>query len=485
MNNIIDFLCFADSDIELLSDDVDTVNGIRELHVIKKLSPVFCPICSYRMHSKGIRIRKVRHPIFQDGYKLIINVHERRWSCANENCNGYYVDEFTFIEKGKQISNITPLLILENLRELTRTAVSVANQFHVSDSYVHNIVLTYLDFKPLKMPRVLSIDEVYLEFNRNNRYCLVLMDFETGDIVDVLPNRNKDTLEDYFLHIDRKERDGVEVIITDMYKPYLNFSKKYFHNAKNVVDSFHVKSFLIRSINRYIDIVQKKYQNIDNKRREEKNLNNNKSYKTIKESDEVKLLKNYRFFLLKNKDEIDYSDYRYFRKRFAAYYNTYELEKQFMALDDKFEKIRDLKELYTEFNSDYFGKPIDQIRNRLDELIKLYDESDIYIFKDFSNHLKDFKDEIIESFIDYGVTYKEKEREELHRRLSNGPMEGFNKKPKDLKRTSRGFDNFEYTRNRILWSERKDAHVLAVPKDLKDVQTKTNIKRGHYNKHQQ
>ena len=77
---------------------------------------------------------------------------------------------------------------------------------------------------------------------------------------------------------------------------------------------------------------------------------------------------------------------------------------------------------------------------------------------------------------------KSKEREELHRRLSNGPMEGFNRKPKDLKRTSRGFDNFEYTRNRILWSERSNAHVLAVPKKLEEVQTKTGKKRGPYNK---
>ena len=35
-------------------------------------------------------------------------------------------------------------------------------------------------------------------------------------------------------------------------------------------------------------------------------------------------------------------------------------------------------------------------------------------------------------------------------RFSNGPMEGFNNLPEDLKRESRGVSNFEYTRSRIL-----------------------------------
>lgn len=61
-------------------------------------------------------------------------------------------------------------------------------------------------------------------------------------------------------------------------------------------------------------------------------------------------------------------------------------------------------------------------------------------------------------------------------------MEGFNRKPKDLKRTSRWLDNFEYTRNRILWSMRSNAHILAIPNAKKDIHTYTKIKRGQYKK---
>ena len=39
---------------------------------------------------------------------------------------------------------------------------------------------------------------------------------------------------------------------------------------------------------------------------------------------------------------------------------------------------------------------------------------------------------------------------EMKRRLSNGPMEGYNRTPKDFKRNSRGLSNFEYARSRLI-----------------------------------
>ena len=51
-----------------------------------------------------------------------------------------------------------------------------------------------------------------------------------------------------------------------------------------------------------------------------------------------------------------------------------------------------------------------------------------------------------------------------------------------MKRLSRGFSNFAYVRNRILWSSRKDASILAVPKDYKEIANPTGIKEVHTEK---
>lgn len=75
----------------------------------------------------------------------------------------------------------------------------------------------------LPLSDTISIDEVYLNFNRYNRYAMVIMDFRTNQIIDILPNRNNDTTHTYFMSIPKEERDKVRYVISDMYNPYLNF----------------------------------------------------------------------------------------------------------------------------------------------------------------------------------------------------------------------------------------------------------------------
>lgn len=85
------------------------------------------------------------------------------------------------------------------------------------------------------------------------------------------------------------------------------------------------------------------------------------------------------------------------------------------------------------------------------------------MFREFSDLLKKHKQEIINSFI-YITDNNGNER-----RLSNGPMEGYNRTPKDFKRNSRGLSNFEYARSRLIWANRKNEPVLSTPKSKKEV----------------
>lgn len=44
-------------------------------------------------------------------------------------------------------------------------------------------------------------------------------------------------------------------------------------------------------------------------------------------------------------------------------------------------------------------------------------------------------------------------------------MESSNRKPKDLKRNPKGFSDFDYTWNSILWSIRKNATIRGIPRN--------------------
>lgn len=461
-NDIMKFLNIEDKDIAITR--ILTNGNVKEIHLEKVLKIEHCPACSSRMHSKGKYIRKINHPILQDGYQLKLIVTQRKWRCTNPQCNLYFNDQFNFISKYKQSSNITPYMILSEMKNIHITTSDVAKRYNISDTAVHYTFLQYLDIKRLPLPEILSIDEVFLDIDYKHRYALVIIDFNTLEIVDILPNRWEETTNAYFLSIPLEERKNVKYLICDMYNPYINYTKRYFPNSIAIVDSFHVVAWILKKINNYINDIKKKFQIRDRKLFEESCKKNNRpiDFKNLPASKEVYLLNNFKWLVLQNVENIDYQDKPRYNHKLKAYLNTYDYEKMFFQLDDNLINIRHLKEKYIEFNNTK-EKDLNKIDILLSNLINDYSLSTLAMFREFSVLLKDHKQEIINSFI-YIIDDKGNER-----RLSNGPMEGYNRTPKDFKRNSRGLSNFEYARSRLIWANRKNEPVLAIPKSKKEV----------------
>lgn len=218
------------------------------------------------MHSKGKYTRTVNHPVLQDGFQLKLIVSQRKWRCTNPQCNLYFNDQFNFVSKYKQSSNITPYMILNEIKNINISTRDIANKYHISDTSVHYIFLQYLDIKRLPLPEILSVDEVYLNIDYKHKYALVLMDFQSGDIVDILPNRWETTTNHYFLSIPVEERRRVKYLVCDMYNPYINYTKRYFPNSIAIIDSFHVISWLNHKIIIYLNALKKKFQDRDRKK---------------------------------------------------------------------------------------------------------------------------------------------------------------------------------------------------------------------------
>ena len=442
--------------------DVTVSDNIKHVYLSRPASPVYCDNCGCRMHSKGIYTRTVNHPVFQDHSQLILHVDQRRWKCTG--CGNVLNESFPFLDKYKHFSTITPLLVLNAMKDLNLTTAEVARQFNISDSTVHDIFSRYVDLDRLPLTEYISVDEVYLNISNDKKYAFIIMDFSSGQIIDIVHNRWTSTLEDYFYHIPLSERMNVLGVISDGYTHYRDLCDKFFPNAKPILDSFHVIKYINTKINGYINEVYKRYRDKQKKELEKNNLLNNRDYQSIKDSDEMILLRDYRWVLLKNQSDIDYSLQRHYHRRLHMYLDTYQIDKMFMALDRNFPEIRRLKELYISFNSDTY---VDEAatRKKLDHLISVYSRSDLFMFRQFATFLTDFHENIIRSFTTVPVRRKSKKgQSEFYSRLSNGPMESFNRKPKDLKRNSRGFSDFDYTRNRILWSTRINPPIRAVPK---------------------
>lgn len=250
LNSITDLLDLEDS--EIIVDDIQ-IQGQTKTIVLSTV-PIahFCPSCGFKMHSRGIKKRTINHPIFQDGYSLILVLRQRRWRCTNPDCRYDLSESFKFVNKNRRTTNATDLLIVDAYRNLMESSASIANRFHVSDTYAHEVFDRYVKLDRLPLTDVISVDEVFLDMDDNCKYALVIQDFHTGDPIDLLRSRRVSVTEPYFASIPPEERYGVKYLISDMYNQYISYVDKYFPNAVAVVDSFHVIQWIIRMIDNYI-----------------------------------------------------------------------------------------------------------------------------------------------------------------------------------------------------------------------------------------
>ena len=457
-NDITKLLDIKDSGISILR--IDETSTAKKVYLEKALTYHFCPVCGCRMHSKGIYQRTVNHPILQDGKRLILCIRQRRWICSNPNCKNIETDEFSFVDKGRRNTNLSDILILEAFKDPDLSAVSIAKRFHVSDSHAIRTFARYVDMKRRDLPEALCIDEVYVNADPYAKYALVLQDFRNNEPIDLVKSRRKATTQPYFYDIPLKERKRVKYLITDMYDPYLRYAEMYFPEAIQVVDAFHVIKAINDEFHRHIVRDIHKLDAQDRQKHEELQQQFHREI-AFKHSTDYLVLKRYQWMLLKNADHLKiYSQPRY-DKRLKRLMNTYDYFAWMYRIDPDLEKMRELKETYIRFNNKYAGDPAGA-KKALPQVIQLYQNCPYEMFHKIAAMLQEHFDPIINSFILLEKLNGDKAR------LSNGPIESLNHIAKDMKRMGHGYRNFEYLRQRFLYSQRHNARILGSPKELKD-----------------
>lgn len=475
-DSIIEVLNLKGDNVKVTDTD-NSQPGKLFISIEKNTRPSICPICGQTLYSKGSDIRTLNHPILQDGRDVILRVKKMKYKCSNPECSYFTSDSFSFAPKGKHSTNILPLLILDKFRKLNVTARDVAEELNVSDSTVHQTFLDTLDLDRLPLTEVISIDEVFLNIDFKHKYALVILDFLTGLPIDFLPSRRDEDTKPYFSAIPVEERNNVKYLICDMYNPYIKYVSKYFRSAKAVIDCFHVIKWINDRLRTYYNAVKRKYASMDRKKLDESNQMTNRNYKTRKQSREMYLLTHYDYFLFSNKENIDYTRDAYYDSYFHSYLDSFQREKLFFSLDDKFEVYRDLREKYIEFDRKAKEDP-KKASEYLDEVISCYVNSGEAIFINFADIIEKHRKYILTSYTFVEVT--DSKGNKVIRRLSNGPIEQYNSNVKTLKRISKGVKNFEYTRLRLLWATRPDSDIQLRSSDNK-IRLK-GAKRGKYNK---
>lgn len=402
-NSILKLVGIEDNNIKINNISHQIVDGVK-CHIIEaKLSYDVerCENCSFPdVIKNGTRKTKIRLSSFS-GDRYILQLAKQRYRCYH--CNTTFGAKTNIVEFNHSLSKrFDEDILIQACSSLTAT--QIAKMYGCSASSVIRIINRHCHpkYRQEVLPKHLCFDE----FRSTGRLMsFICCDSDTHKIVVKLPNRLSKTIIDYFTNrYTLAERQQVETVVVDLNAQYIHFIKDIFPNAEIIIDRFHIIQLTARALDKYRTTL---FNKLDKKSRE---------YKILK------------------------SHWKLFHK--------YEEE----IVDDKTIFLKGINEYMTQRNAlDLvfdFSPKFKQIYEVYQAILKATREKDISILHDaiYSYHQTQSTMDTAITTLKHNIHYVENA---CRLSYSNGPIEGINRKIKDLKRHCFGFRNLNNFFNRI------------------------------------
>ena len=409
-------------------------NDIEELtqyftdskHIVKiKLKRDFSKLNntdSSNMIGYGWKTRKVHAKILAE-YKSYIYIKYPRFEIKTTNQIISYSNVLS--DSYKKVSYSLINNVLKLLRKDTMTYKCAAELNDISTQEVLRIFDEFIECPRGKLSKIICIDECHNKDQfGDQKYCAIISDFLSHNVIDVINDRKLETLTDYFSQIPLKERLNVEFVSMDMWKTYKIITQKFLPNAVISIDPFHV----IYTIKRCV-----------------KDLEMSIYHKLEDGSKEKKLLKKYFNQIIDykvNHQKISFEISKHSRK------TTYEIKNDILDIDAKLcEAIKCLDD-YKELNRSCTYKDFDE---KFAQFIKDHPIYNDECFSVIKTMFTDWYEEIKNSF-------QRIETEHQIKRICNALAESLNNIYKKIMRVSNGVKNFERFRKRFMFCINKTAN---------------------------
>jgi len=220
----------------------------------------FLPICSVcqrkvrRVHS--YEVRAIRDLPMSESM-VVINLRYRKVRCPD--C-GVRVEHHDFVAPYARYTHRLAELVFKLCEDMTLLKVSELLQ--LSWDQVKNIDHAELRKRysdiDLSSLRILTIDEI--SFRKHHKYLSIIANFETGEVIGVVENRDYDAVSNFLEKLPLEVRQNIEAVAIDMWDPFIKAVKDQLPNASIVFDLFHV----VAAFGRLIDKIRnQEYRNAD------------------------------------------------------------------------------------------------------------------------------------------------------------------------------------------------------------------------------
>ena len=425
ISSLANFLSINSQDIE----DIESITNEKENVIFIKLKKkeCLCSHCSSDSYKlKEYRNRDIKHALFiRKPTRFILK--RRVYRCLS--CGKTFVEPNPFAPTRSRVSFETIYKILEGAKEYNNTWKTIGKSAHVSDETAINIFDKYVNLPRGNLSRVICIDECHNKNQFQKPYSCIIFDFLKNKIIDIIEGRNKIIVGNYLSKISRNERCLVEYVVIDMWEPYLDVASIYFPHATVAIDSFHV----IREIGLALDKVRKRIMSGTTKGTES-------------------------YYLLKKWNSLLFSEQKPWEERQKIkglgnkYFNRYELLNMMLEIN---KDLKIAREFYLKYQYLNEHTNIDNANEMVESFINYPNILDVDEFIPVVKMLSNWKEWIINSFnIVEG------------RRVSNGPIEGFNSNFKKMMTVSNGLYSFHRFRNRLMYSYNKLNCITPVKKRI-------------------
>mgnify|MGYP003298449457 CR=1 FL=1 len=263
----------------------------------------------------------------------------------------------------------------------------------------------------------MCLDEIKFFTDIETKYIVVITDFETGNIVDIIESRRYEIMQEYF---SRRSNDlkNVQFILSDMYDGFCRIHQHYFSHAVHAIDLFHTIEDLTRSVNTIRTRVMKE------------------EYSHVGEKEFMK--QHWRLFLM-NKQNVTQKtwDKTYHNKRTNEEKDYFQWLQSCLNLDRTFSRAYQcLQEMYKYSSYSTYEEGLRHIERIIQLLEAEADENLLRVAKTYQQ----FKYEIVNCL----------DKKSRNFRYTTGIAECINNHIKTLIKICYGCLNFKRFRNRIL-----------------------------------
>lgn len=193
-----------------------------------------CSNCRSREVVGYGRIEVLVHDLPMHGKRVGIYVDARRFKCKS--CGKTFMEHLPEVNANRWMTE--RLVKWIGQRSMTNTFTGIAEEIGVTEGTIRNVFSDYVNELErtvrFETPKWMGIDEIHII----QKPRAVISNLHNNTAVNLLPNRNKKTIATYLSNL--KNKDTIQYVAMDMWRPYREAVNEVIPDAKVVVGKFHV-----------------------------------------------------------------------------------------------------------------------------------------------------------------------------------------------------------------------------------------------------